>query len=161
MNYRYLEKLIEEIKHKPEFKGVTFPELDSEPSDQSFAMVCNAFLDAIKHFNKTCGMNLISMGNLSVDIFKLILNFDQSNACFYLESRDKYVFVFNENSGQISFFGRYKNENVTNRKVRRNFVQLFKINTQLKNGTIRLNDNTGNDISTDEIIYQILRWLLL
>lgn len=160
MKYKYLDNLVDEIKNKAGFSSRSIPEFNSVPGDESFAQLYSIFLNAIKYINKVCETNLISIDNLSVEIFKLILNSEQFDACFYLVSKDKYVFVFRESSGQLAFFGRHKTYDDQNMKVNRNFVQLFKLRCVLEDRMIRLRDNTGNEISSDEVIYQILNWLL-
>ncbi len=160
-NYKYLEKLVNEVKDKPEYPFKSGTESGSESNEKSFDQIYCAFFRAVKYFNNACGMDLISINNLSVDIFKLILKFDQFNACFYLLSRHKYVFVFNENSGQIVFFGRHNMYSNQNMNVSRNFTQLFRLDCELKDGIIQLKDNTGNEISSEEVICQIFKWLML
>ena len=159
-NYKFLDTILNEIKEKPGFSCKTLPGTVPGPDDKLFTQLYSTFLDAVNYVNKAWEKELISIDNLSVEIFKLVLNSEQFNACFYMLSRGKYVFVFNEDSGQISFFGRHKAKNDPDVKVNRNFIQLFKLNCALIDGTIKYKDNTGNELSSKEVIYQIIRWLL-
>ena len=159
--YEFLETLLNEIKRKPGFSNNTISEIEKEKASNLIAQLYSSFFDAVSYVNHAFEINIVSIDNLSVEIFKLILNSEQLNACFYLISKDKYVFVFEESTGQVSFFGRYRNYNDKDFKVNRNFVQLFKLDCVLEKQKIRLKDNTGNEISTEEVIFQILKWLLL
>ena len=116
------------------------------------------FEQSIVLFNKEFGTQVLFIEKLSVEIFKLLLNFDDINSCFFLRSLNKLVFVFNEGTDQITFFGRIKSAKKQNANPR--FVQLFKLAVISANNKTEFKDNTGRNINIEEVIIQIIRWLV-
>lgn len=124
----------------------------------AFKIVYNKFEQSIDLFNKQCGSQALFIEDLSVEIFKLLLTFDDINSCFFLRSMDKLVFVFNEGQDQIAFFG--KNKSVEKQKVNPRFVQLFKITATSVNDKTEFKDNTGMHIDIEEVAVEVIRWLV-
>jgi len=116
------------------------------------------FEQSIVLFNKEFGTQVLFIEKLSVEIFKLLLNFDDINSCFFLRSLNKLVFIFNEGTDQIPFFGRIKSAKKQNANPR--FVQLFKLAVISANNKTEFKDNTGRNINIEEVVIQIIRWLV-
>lgn len=120
--------------------------------------VYEKFEQSIVLFNKEFGTQVLFIEKLSVEIFKLLLNFEDINSCFFLRSQSKLVFVFNEGKDQITFFGRIKS--AKKQKANPRFVQLFKLAVISENSTFEFKDNTGRNINIEEVVVQIIRWLV-
>ena len=116
------------------------------------------FEQSIALFNKEFGTQVLFIEKLSVEIFKLLLNFEDINSCFFLRSLSKLVFVFNEGTDQITFFGRIKSAKKQNANPR--FVQLFKLAVISANNKTEFKDNTGRNINIEEVVIQIIRWIV-
>jgi hypothetical protein len=121
-------------------------------------IVYEKFEQSIDSFNKEFGSQLLFIEQLSVEIFRLLLNFDDINSCFVLRSQYKLAFIFNEGTDQIAFFG--KNKPSIKQKSSQGFIQLFKLRVISVNNAIEFKDNTGRKIDIEEVIIQVIRWLV-
>ena len=121
-------------------------------------IVYEKFEQSIVLFNKEFGTQVLFIEKLSVEILKLLLNFEDINSCFFLSSQSKLVFVFNEGTDQITFFGRIKSAKKQNANPR--FVQLFKLAVISANNKTEFKDNTGRNIKIEEVVVQIIRWIV-
>ena len=131
---------------------------DAQNLNSVIKIVYDKFEESIDVFNKEFGSQVLYIEKLSVEVFKLLLNFEDINSCFLLKSQNKLVFVFNEGINQITFFG--KNKSIKNQNVNPGFVQLFKLTVVTAKSTTEFKDNTGRPINIEEVILQIIRWLV-
>jgi len=131
---------------------------DAQNLNSVIKIVYEKFEESIDVFNKEFGSQVLYIEKLSVEVFKLLLNFEDINSCFLLKSQNKLVFVFNEGINQITFFG--KNKSIKNQNVNPRFVQLFKLTVVTAKSTTEFKDNTGRPIKIEEVILQIIRWLV-
>ncbi len=146
-------------------KDINASESDAEIGlDKAYNMspvlniVYEKFEQSIVLFNKEFGTQVLFIEKLSVEIFKLLLNFEDIDSCFFLRSQSKLVFVFNEGTDQITFFGRIKS--AKKQKANPRFVQFFKLAVISENSTFEFKDNTGRNINIEEVVVQIIRWLV-
>lgn len=121
-------------------------------------IVYEKFEQSIVLFNKEFGTQVLFIEKLSVEIFKLLLNFEDIDSCFFLRSQSKLVFVFNEGTDQITFFGRIKS--AKKQKANPRIVQLFKLAVISAHNKTEFKDNTGRNINIEEVVVQIIRWLV-